>query len=219
MDDVFKCWLVSIKDALTEHLWLSCLFCDAGVNLPPKALSPQRFCIRQQILMMKSRALWGKDITIYHMNNQVHSQGLQIPVENPYKISAFGPSYNLLERLSLSSEITARWAWLSQAEQQLLGDLRPVCSEALEPPVPDPCPPPDGLGVLHPLIKDWGRPAAFTKWNLMRSEKNWVQVWRMLAWFIFFPSSKRPCIFNGCRLTPVMNPKCPMHIKAGFRKH
>lgn len=37
--------------------------------------------------------------------------------------------------------------------------------------------------------------------------------------YFFFPSSKRPCIFNGCRLTPVMNPKCPMHIKAGFREH
>lgn len=39
MNYVFKCWLVNVKHALTEHLWLNFLFCDDVVNLLPKDLS------------------------------------------------------------------------------------------------------------------------------------------------------------------------------------
>lgn len=172
-------WMIfsnGIKDALPEHLWLSYhhLLCDAVEDLPPKALSPQRFCIRQQILMMKSRALWGKDITIYHMNNQVHSQGtayrfLWKSLQNPCiwaitepvreaQSEEWDPSYVSLAFPGRAGSCWVRWG------QFVL--------EPWKPPEPDPCPPPDGLGVLHPLTKGWGSPVGFTSWNLMRSEKD-----------------------------------------------
>lgn len=172
--------------------------------------------------MMKSRALPGKDIIMYHMNSQVHSQGI-----------AYRFLWKILARsVHLGYHTTCLrgsiWGMRSQEckpgfpnqSWQLLGDIGLVCSGPWEPTVADPLLT-TRWAVCGPVPPD-KRLRDTSRFHQLKFNEEWKEVGTCLkdaCLIFFFPSSKWPCIFNGCRLTPVMNLKCLMHIKAWFRKH